>query len=39
MSRPSVWLPACNHVPGVGDDLKGAANATERAITGGAPWG
>jgi predicted small secreted protein len=24
----------CNTVRGVGDDLKGASNATERAITG-----
>lgn len=29
-----VSLAGCNTVRGVGDDLKGASNATERAITG-----
>lgn len=27
----------CNTVEGLGDDLKGASNATERAITGNDP--
>jgi predicted small secreted protein len=29
-----VSLAGCNTVRGAGDDLKGAANATEKAITG-----
>jgi predicted small secreted protein len=30
----TVTLTGCNTVEGLGDDLKSASNATERAITG-----
>jgi predicted small secreted protein len=33
LAAASLPLTGCNTVRGVGDDLKGAANATEKVIT------